>query len=316
MAGEWIEISVQVTREAVEAVAEILVENGARNGVAIQDPELINSVIRSVPVEECGLEYEENTEIVTVGAYYPADEEWQQRLQKIDEDFAAIEERIGKFRYGEILLRTVRETDWANEWKKYFHTTHVGERVVIRPTWEEYEAGENELVISLDPGMAFGTGTHNTTSMCIAWLQEIVQPGMTVFDVGTGSGILAMVSALCGASEVKAVDIDLVAVRTAAENIAANGLEKKIEVRQGDLLQGTEGEADIIIANILADIILLILPTIHDKLKQGGLFLSSGIIAHRVDDIVRAAGPNGLEVVEVREKGDWRAVLMKRIEHA
>ena len=247
---QWIEVNVAVTHEAVEAVADMLTSIGSK-GVAIEDPQLINDLRNSGTWELCDIPEQENTEVVTVSAYYADDEKLEKRLAEIDEQLALIEERIGKYRFGNTRFRKVSEQDWANEWKQYFHVTHVGKSLVIKPSWEEYEAKEGEHVIEIDPGMAFGTGTHHTTNMMMERLEKVITPDSTVFDVGTGSGILAIAAAMLGAKSVKAVDIDAVAVRVAKENVADNGLSEQIEVREGDLLHGTEGKADVMITETM-----------------------------------------------------------------
>ena len=309
---QWIEVNVQVTHEAVEVVADILTAAGT-SGVAIEDPQLINNLRNSGTWELCDIPEQENTEIVTVSAYYADDEKLQDRLKQIESELAAVEERIGSFRFGNIRFRSLSEKDWANEWKQYFHVTHVGESLVIKPSWEEYTPKEGEHVIKIDPGMAFGTGTHHTTNMCMARLEKVLPANAEVFDVGTGSGILAIAAALLGAKSVKAVDIDAVAVRVARENIADNGLEDKIEVKEGDLLRGTEGQADVIIANIIADIIIMLLKDIPGKLKDDGIFLASGIISDRRADVEAAAAEVGMKVNHVDEKGGWVVMQMSKV---
>lgn len=309
---QWIEVNVQVTHEAVEVVADILTAAGT-SGVAIEDPQLINNLRNSGTWELCDIPEQENTEIVTVSAYYVDDEKLQDRLKQIENELAAVEERIGSFRFGNIRFRSLSEKDWANEWKQYFHVTHVGESLVIKPSWEEYTPKEGEHVIKIDPGMAFGTGTHHTTNMCMARLEKVLPANAEVFDVGTGSGILAIAAALLGAKSVKAVDIDAVAVRVARENIADNGLEDKIEVKEGDLLRGTEGQADVIIANIIADIIIMLLKDIPRKLKDDGIFLASGIISDRRADVEAAAAEVGMKVDHVDEKGGWVVMQMSKV---
>lgn len=309
---QWIEVNVQVTHEAVEVVADILTAAGT-SGVAIEDPQLINNLRNSGTWELCDIPEQENTEIVTVSAYYADDEKLQDRLKQIESELAAVEERIGSFRFGNIRFRSLSEKDWANEWKQYFHVTHVGESLVIKPSWEEYNPKEGEHVIKIDPGMAFGTGTHHTTNMCMARLEKVLPANAEVFDVGTGSGILAIAAALLGAKSVKAVDIDAVAVRVARENIADNGLEDKIEVKEGDLLRGTEGQADVIIANIIADIIIMLLKDIPGKLQDDGIFLASGIISDRRADVEAAAAEVGMKVDHVDEKGGWVVMQMSKV---
>ena len=310
--SQWIEVSIQTTHEAAELTAEIMRAAGANNGVVIEDPVLINTLRNSGTWELCDIPEQGNTEVVTVTAYYPEDEELQPRLAQIEEEMAALEASIGTCRFGNTRFRTVSEQDWANEWKQYFHVTHIGETLVIKPTWEEYTAKAGEHIIEIDPGMAFGTGTHHTTCMCMERLEKVLRPGMEVFDVGTGSGILAIAAAKLGAETVKAVDIDATAVRVAAENIAANGLTEKINVKQGDLLQGTEGQADVIIANIIADIIIMLLEDVPGKLKNGGIFLASGIIEERQNDVAAAAAKAGLCVEAVDTKGDWVVMQMRK----
>lgn len=302
--SNWIEVNVAVTHEAVEVVSEILTEAGSK-GVAIEDPKLINDLRNSGTWELCDIPEQQNTEVVTVSGYYADDEKLQNRLAEIEAGLAEVEERIGKYRFGNTRFRKVSEQDWANEWKQYFHVTHVGQSLVIKPSWEEYIAKEGEHVIEIDPGMAFGTGTHHTTNMMMERLEKVMPQDATVFDVGTGSGILAIAAALCGAKEVKAVDIDGVAVRVARENVADNHLSDKIEVREGDLLHGTEGKADVIIANIIADIIIMLLKDIPLKLNDNGIFLASGIIEERVADIEAEAAKEGLKVDAIDHRGGW-----------
>ena len=312
---QWLEVSVKVKHEAEEVTAEILREAGARNGVVIEDPVLYETVRKSLPFELCDpLPEQTDFSVVTVTAYYPEDGELQARLQRIETEFKVVEERIGAFRVGPTLFRKVSETDWSDEWKQYFHVTRVGKHIVVKPSWENYKPEAEDIVLELDPGMAFGSGTHPTTCLVLEALEKIIHPDTTVFDVGTGSGILAMTAAKLGAKNIKAVDIDGVAVRTARENIARAGLTDCIEVRQGDLLNGTEGKADVIVANILADVIILLLPDIPGKLKEGGLFFASGIIEIYQQDVTKAAEKVGLRVKEVTRIKDWVGLLMEKAE--
>lgn len=304
----WLQVSIKVTHEAVDAVAELLRDVGARNGVEIEDPLLLNQLRESATWELCDIPHQENTEVVTVTAYYPENQELQQHLDAIEAGMKKIEDIFGPCKFGPTLFRQISEKDWANQWKQYFHTSHVGKKIVIKPSWETYEPVGEEKVIALDPGMAFGTGTHATTSMCIKKLEELVTPDCDVFDVGTGSGILAMAAALLGAKSIHAVDIDAKAVEVAKENIAQNHLENRISVAQGNLLDGTEGQADIIVANIIADIIILVLPEVAAKLRPNGRFLASGVIEDRYEDVVKAACEYGFKELDVRRKAGWTAI--------
>lgn len=310
---QWIEVSIQTTHEATEAVADIFHSIGA-GGVVIEDPLRLNVLRNSGEWELCTIPEQEDTEVVVVTAYLPDDKELQAKLLHVENEMQAIEARIGNCRFGNTKFRTVSEKDWANEWKQYFHVTRIGEKLVIKPTWEEYNPEPDDKVIEIDPGMAFGTGTHHTTCMCMSRLEKTIKPCSTVFDVGTGSGILAIAAALLGAKEVKAVDIDATAVRIAKENVAMNKLTAQIDVKKGDLLHGTTGQADVIIANILADIIIMLLPDIPGKLKKDGVFLASGIIVERLDDVAAAAKENGLVVEAVDTRGGWVVMQMRREE--
>lgn len=301
---EYYEISAKITHEAVDAISQIFMDLGAK-GTVIDDPELINHLRKYGGWQLTDIPEQKNTNIVTVTAYYPNDAAWQKVLENISQEFNLIEKRIGKFQFGNLIFRLVKETDWANEWKQFFHVTHVGKSFVIKPSWENYEIKNGEHLIEIDPGMAFGTGTHHTTNMCMTRLEKIVQKGNTVFDVGTGSGILAIAAALLGAEKIKAVDIDPVAVKVAKENVALNNLTDKISVQQGDLLHGTDGKADLIIANIIADIIIKLLPDIPQKLNANGVFLASGIIEDRIQNVENAANKNGLKLVAVDKRGGW-----------
>jgi len=300
----YIEISIKTNHTAVEAVSQILIDLGAK-GTVIDDPLLINYLREHGGWQLTDIPEQQETEIVTVTAYYPEDENWQGQLERINEELLSVEGRIGKFLYGDLMFRSVSEEDWANEWKRYFHVTHVGEKLVIKPSWETYTPAAGEKIITIDPGMAFGTGTHHTTNMCMARLEQIIKPGMKVFDVGTGSGILSIAAALLGAEDIKAVDIDPVAVRVARENVADNGLSAQIDIQVGDLLHGTEGKADLIIANIIADIIIMLIPDVVLKLNEGGIFLASGIIEERAQDVEQAALEKGLKLMHMDHRGGW-----------
>ena len=210
----------------------------------------------------------------------------------------------------------VREEEWATAWKKYYHPTPLGKRLVVCPTWEEYSPGEGELVMRLDPGMAFGTGTHHTTRLCAQLLEETVSPGCRVLDMGTGSGILSIAAILLGAREAVGVDIDPVAVRTAGENAALNGIgPDRFRPLCGDLVHDPGlarelGEGfDIIAANIVADVIIALAPAFPRYLKPGGRAVCSGIILPRREEVEAALRAQGLEILETREAEGWCAFL-------
>ncbi len=205
----------------------------------------------------------------------------------------------------------VREEDWAECWKRFYKPLRLGQRLVIRPSWEAYDPKPGDLVIHLDPGMAFGTGTHESTALCAGLLEKHVHSGDRVVDVGTGSGILAIAAARLGAGSVTATDIDAVAVRTANESIAKNDLADRVTARQGDLLEGTDGRYDLAVANILADVIIGLSKPMLQALKPGGVFICSGIIRERADDVLEALAAVGYTPLDRTDKGEWTAFAVR-----
>lgn len=218
----------------------------------------------------------------------------------------------------EAQVRPVFEEDWANAWKKFYKPLRIGKRVVLKPTWEEWEARADDLVIHLDPGMAFGTGTHPTTRLCIAALEEFVRAGDAVLDVGTGSGVLAIVAARLGAAHVLATDIDPLAVRVALENVALNGLEagenRAIAVRKESVPAGCAGRFQVVVANILAEVLAKLFDgeygnvPLAEPLAAGGTMILSGILEDRAHLVEEAARRHGLQVEGRLQEGDWVAI--------
>ena len=311
MQMKWAEISIQTSHEAIEPVADIFYELGA-SGVVIEDPELINTYRLSGAWDYCDIPPEEDTEVVIVKAYLPVDAFLDDKLKLFDTKVNDLGcQDIDKGR-GAITCREIQEEDWASCWKEFFHPVKVGERIVIKPTWETYEAGVDDIVIELDPGMAFGTGTHLTTAMCIRLLEELVTPGIQVIDVGTGSGILSIVCAKLGAGEVSSIDLDSVAVKIAQENIKLNKVEHIVDVTEGDLLSGFSGQADLIVANIVADVIIKAIPTVKTRLFLGGIFVASGIIGERLSDVTAALLAHEFTVDKVSEEGGWVAIVARK----
>lgn len=216
----------------------------------------------------------------------------------------------------ELQIRQLAETDWAEAWKAHYHVLHVGQRLVIKPTWCEYVARPDERLIEIDPGMAFGSGLHATTRLCLELLEAYVQPGVRVLDVGTGSGILAIAAAKLGAAQVLALDNDPVAVRVARENVMTNGLGSHVSVQEGTLtwpLPGCGGEGkpgwDVMVANLLAETIVEMAPAFAALLAPGATLITSGIIDERAGQVVEALHQYGLPVTERRDDGEWVALV-------
>jgi len=310
---KWTEITIKTTTEAVEAVTSILYEAEV-GGIVIEDP---NDFLFQEK-DEKAWDYVDETifdtgyEGVVIKAYLAEEKNVIAELEMIREKIKRLPEYGLEIGEGSVEISEVDDSDWADSWKKYYKPTKIGDRIVIKPTWEEYSKTEGELVIELDPGMAFGTGTHETTSMCIRALEEYVTPDKTVFDIGCGSGILSIVAAKLGAHRVIGGDFDEVAVKVANENVALNGVEGVVDIRLGNLLEVVEGSADIVVANIIADVIIMLSKDVPKIIKPGGIFISSGIIHEKLDLVQEALVSNGFDILKVEKLGEWAAVVSKK----
>ena len=215
----------------------------------------------------------------------------------------------------EVEIKHVDEEDYANSWKQYYKPIKIGNRIVIVPEWEPYEKADGEITVALNPGMAFGTGTHETTSMCIEALQDIVFEGDEVLDIGCGSGILSVTALLCGANRADATDIDRNAVNVAYENAELNGVKDRLHATEDNILSAespirTAGKKyNVVIANIVADVIIEICGFVKTLIKPYGCFVASGIISERLDDVVKAMNDNGLCVAAIHEKRGWNCII-------
>jgi len=310
---KWTEISILTTNEAVEAVSNILHEAGA-SGVVIED----SGELTKERFDQFGEIYALNPSDfpkngVIVKAYLSATSFLAETVEEIK---AAITNLINyDINIGENLLSIseVNEEDWATAWKKYYHPVKISERFTIVPTWENYTpVSTDELIIELDPGMAFGTGTHATTVMCLQALEKVVKKGNSVVDVGTGSGVLSVGAALLGATQVHALDLDLVAVNAAKENVELNKVDNVVEVFHGNLLDTVKEPADVVVANILAEIIMTFTDDAFSIVKPGGYFVTSGIIGAKKEDVKNALIASGFVIEEVLMMEDWVAIIAKR----
>lgn len=310
---KWSEISIHTTNEAIEPISNILHEAGA-SGVVIEDPFELGKERE----EQFGEIYELNPddypeEGVIIKAYFPVNSFLKETIEEIKESINNLilyNIDIGK---NKVTISEVHEEEWATAWKKYYHPVKISERFTIVPTWEDYTpVHTDELIIELDPGMAFGTGTHPTTVMCIQALERTVRKGDRVIDVGTGSGVLSVASALLGAEKVKALDLDEVAVNSAVNNVKLNKVEDRVTVAQNNLLDGVTEQADVIVANILADVILRFTKDAASLLKKGGYFITSGIILPKKEEMTAAFEKEGFEITEMLQMEDWLAFICRK----
>lgn len=204
----------------------------------------------------------------------------------------------------------VNDSEWNENWKKYFKSTEIGERLAIVPSWERYENRQNRKVLHIDPGAAFGTGTHATTSLCLEMLDSHIENGMSVLDIGCGSGILAAAAVILGAERAVGVDIDAQSVKTARENAEINRIADKTEFFVGDLADKVSGKYDVICANIVADVVIRLMDSVKEYMKDDTLFIVSGIIDMREQDVLNAAKERGFNVAEAHTRDNWRAYLL------
>ena len=206
----------------------------------------------------------------------------------------------------------VNDSDWNENWKKYFHATEIGKRLTIVPSWEEYDNRENRVLLHIDPGAAFGTGTHATTSLCLELLQDYIKDGSAMLDIGCGSGILAIASVLLGAEYAVGVDIDAQSVKTARENAAINGVSDMTEFIVGDLAEKVSGRFPVVCANIVADVVIRLLDGAEKYIADGGVLIVSGIIDIRENDVLEAAEKHGYEISQKRYRDNWCAFALRR----
>ena len=291
----WLEVSVQVDGEAAEAVSEVF--NRCGYGGAVLTTEYGDDSSDSV--------------VATVKTYLPLNEEGRKTKQRIEE---ALWHLSQIYPLPPPQFRELAEEDWANTWKKHYHVLRVGQCIVIRPTWQEYRPGPDEIVVVLDPGMAFGTGLHPTTRMCLQALEEHLKPGARVLDLGTGSGILAIAAAKLGAHSVLALDNDPVAVRTAQANVKSNDVQSIVNVEFGSLDKAA-GKFDLALVNILARVIIeLVNQGLVDRIGSSGLMILAGFIEEQEAEVAAALREHGVAIVERRQEKDWVA-LVGRLTH-
>jgi len=280
-----------VEHEAAEAVAEVLSRYAYRGVVIEAGPEGWNAGP------------------VIVRAYLPADDQLRANQRRIEEALW----HLGQIRpVSAPTCRSIAEADWAEAWKERLNVLHIGQHIVIRPSWRDYTPAPGDIVIHLDPGMAFGTGLHPTTQMCLLVLEELVHPGAEVLDLGTGSGILAIAAAKLGARHVLAVDNDPIAVKTARDNVIINEVQEIVSVMCGSLAE-IAGSYDLVVVNILARVIVeMIQEGLAVRVRPGGILVAAGVIAGQEPEVVAALQREGLALVERRQRDDWVCLVAKR----
>lgn len=306
MKKKWAQVSCRVPAEMVDALAEYLIKMSG-NGVGID-----NLVLDTFTLDTL-----EEAPIKTVTAYFPADDLLDDRVREIEAYLAENGTQFPGFVYRKPSIDHITEEDWSSSWKEHFKPLRIGRRLVVKPTWEDFSPNTGDIVLELDPGMAFGTGTHPTTMLCLSILEnlfstdhgEVMMP-RTVLDVGTGSGILSIASAKLGAGHVTAIDIDPEAVRVANENCALNGVSSVVSVSDTPL-EKIPGVFDVVLANILAEDLVKLAPELTRRLKPGACMVLSGILVEKEDLVRKGFAGRRLDLIEVARESEWSCLVYR-----
>ncbi|MBQ3049765.1 MAG: 50S ribosomal protein L11 methyltransferase [Oscillospiraceae bacterium] len=327
---DWLEIKITTTSEGIELVTGVLLQLGI-NGFVVEDPNDFESFLTDPNIYK---DYVDETLYAlrdvqpSVTVYLPTNEQGADMLSAIQTEMAQLR-TAGAEQLGidagslEITLGNVREEDWENCWKKYFKPLKVGEKFMIKPTWEQLDEPTDRIILEIDPSSSFGTGSHETTKLCIETLESTVTPECTLLDMGCGSGILGIAAYLLGATDITAVDIDANSVRIATENFERIGTTADVKLLCGNVLADTdaanelraklaEKKYDVIVANIVADIILAMKDLFASLLKDDGRLILSGIISERAEEVANGMVEAGFEAITIRERGGWTAILEKK----
>lgn len=315
---KYLELSIEVDQQYFEMLRKELEDDGF-DQLMIDDPADAEDILNNK--EEYKYDYIDDALTSNlnrrpiISIYFSDDEDGMYEIARAKETVGTViafleDQGNHEASYGfAVTEKLADDSDWLYKWQEYFKPTKVSDRIVVKPTWEKYEAKTNELVIEIDPGMAFGTGTHETTSMCLKALEKYVKTDMSVLDVGCGSGILAIGAALLGSKEALGIEIDQDAVNIAKSNVELNHLQDKIKVQYGDLTQGVDYKADIVVANLMADLVIKLTPDVAKHLTEGGIYISSGILNEKEAVVSEAIMAAGFTIKEVLHDGEWCAIV-------
>lgn len=303
---KWIEVKVIFDFEnkpvAADLISNIFYDFGLQ-GVVIEEPEI-------EPLEGWNGGSVRMPDYYAVSAYFPKNKQAEKNCKVLEQKLARLEKENGII--SETVYHEIDEEDWAESWKKYFGPAKISERIVVKPTWREYWPQKNEIVLEIDPGMAFGTGTHPTTSLCLNMIEKYLKKGNSFLDVGTGSGILLIAAVKLGAEKVWGIDIDEVAVKIARKNLLRNmRVTKKFELKTGNLVHGIKETFDLVAANLSSDILFTLLDNVKKVLTQGGIFICSGIIEKDKDPVIAKMKNLGFEIIEILTKQNWVSLAGK-----
>lgn len=311
----WIEAVIYTTSEGIEPITGVLIQNEIESFV-IEDPREYEFLLHHPSnwdyVDDVTIEEHKDIE-PNIKIYVEDSEAGKKTLIQLQNALDGLKADASlNFGSLNVVLKNVKDEDWLNNWKVYFKPIRITDHIVIKPQWEAYEKqNQDDIVIDIEPGMAFGTGTHETTSMCIKLLEKYLTHEDVVLDVGCGSGILSIVAAKLGAQKVYGIDIDPVAVDVANKNVKENNIEDKVHVFEGDLAKDNDIKADIVVANIIADAVIMLSKDVLKNLKGKKLFVVSGIILEKENQVLSTLKGNGFEMIEVIHDGEWTALVAK-----
>lgn len=311
---DWTEISIKTSQEGADIAAQAFYEVGI-TGLVIEDPDELSQLSK----EEFFWDYIDESMVgtsdgtVVIKAYLSSDSSLGEKLSLIKDKINWLKNRDLGVDLGslDIELASVREEDWSNTWKKYYKPMKVSDRIVIKPSWETYNKKKGQVILTLDPGMAFGTGTHETTMLCMQAIDQYIRPDHSLIDIGCGTGVLSIGALLLGAKAATAIDLDGNAVEIARKNAQINKVLDRMTLVHGNLLDEIEGSYDIVVANIIADVIIELSQYVTNYIKAGGLFISSGIIHERLDEVIEQIESVGLIIEKVEKMGEWAMVVSR-----
>jgi len=322
---KYIELKIYTNKQGIEQITVMMLARGI-DYLSIDDPDDMEDILNKK--HEYGWDYieddlKENLDREpTVAVYFDDTAEDRETIRQIKEEMAELKKQVEAGVFGEgadfgrlhVVDTVVDDEDWKDKWKEFFKPTKITDRLVVKPTWEEYEAADGEVVIQIDPGMAFGTGTHETTSLCLKLMEKYLgdtPEDKKVLDVGCGSGILAIGAALLGSRDILGIEIDQDAVDVAIENVELNQVSDAVKVIQGDLTKGIDYKGDIIVANLMADLVMMLSESAMAHMEKGGVFISSGILVEKKEIVSEAIKDAGFEIIEIAEDGEWCAIAAR-----
>lgn len=319
----YYKVTIYTSHEGVEPLSAVLMEHGF-DSIVVDDPADVEDILNKK--EEYEWDYIDPSVFAnkdkepTITIYFDDNKLSAIHIRELTKLVEVVKATVKGGMYGpdadfgrlHVETTLVKDDDWKDKWKEFFKPSKITDTLVVKPTWEEYTPAEGEHVIEIDPGMAFGTGTHETTTLCMVLMEKYLKDSDSVMDVGCGSGILAIAAAKLGCKDILGIEIDPDAVRTAIENVELNKVDDVVVVKEGDLTKGVDKVVDLMVANLMAPLVIELSGAAADHMKDGGIYISSGILVEKRDQVAEAVVAAGFEIVEILEKGEWCAIAAQK----